>query len=43
MQLPKRPTASIESAATDCEIDQQLDELYGLTDKEIAVVEEATG
>jgi hypothetical protein len=29
-------------AATDREIDQLVYELYGLTDKEIALVEEAT-
>jgi hypothetical protein len=37
-----RTTLERQIAATDREIDQLVYELYGLTDKEIALVEEAT-
>ena len=42
-KLPGRQTASIRQLdATDRQIDKLVYELYGLTEEEIAIVEEAT-
>jgi hypothetical protein len=40
---PKKGGAQRDIEATDGEIDRLVYELYGLTEEEIAIVEEATG